>query len=152
MQHCCRQQLQHPSPLYSPRCHDPHHFTSRVCVPWWQLAGIGSNQGIAASTMMYGWCTCPWMGQMGADTDSVNAMTSVSMMSSCWKYHGLSVVQLEIPYPTVAEYSFLRETLSPRQSNTTQSPFVTSTMVNNITKYIWVQPKHRSTRGPLFWG
>jgi hypothetical protein len=63
-----------------------------------EIGGIGSNQGTAASTMMYGWIGSPCMCQTGAD--SVNATTSMSVMSSCRKYHGCERLWWEVPYPT----------------------------------------------------
>ena len=61
---------------------------------------FGSNQGAEASKMMHGWSTCPWMCRTGAD--SVHTMTSMSMMSSCRKYHGCEWLWLEVPYSTVS--------------------------------------------------
>jgi hypothetical protein len=61
---------------------------------------FGSNQGTEASTMMYGWSACHWMCRMGAD--SVNTTTSMSLMSSCRKYHGCEQLWLEVAYSTVS--------------------------------------------------
>jgi hypothetical protein len=52
--------------------------------------------------MMYGWSECPWMCQTGAD--GVNTTTSMTMMSSCRKYHGCARLWMEVPYPTGAKY------------------------------------------------
>ncbi len=70
--------------------HIVHRFVSRFCVPWQPIGGIGSNQGTAALTMMYGWSGCPWMCQTGANC--VNTTTSISVMSSCRKYHGCELL------------------------------------------------------------
>ena len=61
---------------------------------------FGSNQGTEASTMMYGWSACAWMCR--TEADSVNTMTSMSLMSSCQKYHGCERLWLEVPYSTVS--------------------------------------------------
>ncbi len=87
--------------------HIMHHFVSRICVPWHQLVGIGWNQGTATSIMMYEWRVCPRIGQTGAA--SVNTMTSMLMMPSCRKYHGLWEVWLEVPYPAVAYYEIIHK-------------------------------------------
>jgi hypothetical protein len=72
------------------------------CVPWRSIGGIGPYQGTVASPMMYRWSECPWMCQTGADT--VNKMTSMTIMSSCRKYHGCARLWMEVPYPTGAKY------------------------------------------------
>jgi hypothetical protein len=55
-----------------------------------------------ASPMMYIWSECPWICKTGAN--GVNTMTSMTMMSSCRKYHGCPRLWMEVPYPTVAQY------------------------------------------------
>jgi hypothetical protein len=72
------------------------------CVPWRPIGGIGPYQGTVASPMIYTWSKCPWMCQTGAD--SVNTTTSMTMMSSSWKYHGCARLWMEVPYPTGAKY------------------------------------------------
>jgi hypothetical protein len=72
------------------------------CVPWRPIGGIGPYQGTVALPMMYRWSECPWMCQTGAD--GVNTMTSMTMMSSCQKYHGCARLWMETPYPTGAKY------------------------------------------------
>ena len=46
------------------------------------------------------WSKCPWMCQTRAD--GVNTTTSMTMMSTCRKYHGCVRLWMEVPYPTVA--------------------------------------------------
>ncbi len=70
------------------------------CVPWQPIRGIGPNKGTVASSMMYIWSECPWICKMGAD--GVNTTTSMTMMSSCRKYHGCAPLWMEVPHPTVA--------------------------------------------------
>jgi hypothetical protein len=72
-----------------------------ICVPWRPIGGIGPYQGTVASPMMYRWSECPWMCQTGAD--GVNTTTSMTMMSSCRKYHRCAWLWMEVPYPTGAE-------------------------------------------------
>jgi hypothetical protein len=103
------------------------------CVPWRPIGGIGPYQGTVASPMMNRWSECPWMCQTGAD--GVNTTTSMTMMSSCRKYHGYARLWMEVPYPTVAYINsyvipFLDPFSLPKQHP--QPPFVTSTMVENI--------------------
>ena len=90
------------------------------CVPWWPIGGIGPYQCTVVSPIMYRWSECPWMCQTGAD--GVNTTTSMTMMSSCRKYHDCARLWMEVPYPTGAKYLFLRKTLfstlSHRQINT----------------------------------
>jgi hypothetical protein len=81
----------------APLCHHPHCFGSLFCVPWRPIGRIGSNQGTSVLTMMYGWSACPWMCQTVAE--SVNKMTSMSIMSSCLKYYGCEQLRWEVPYP-----------------------------------------------------
>ena len=85
-----------PSPLSCRVVMPPVTF----CVPWQPIGGIRPNQGTVALPMMHIWSECSWICETGAD--GVNKMTSMTMMSSCQKYHGCAQLWMEVPYPTVA--------------------------------------------------
>jgi hypothetical protein len=87
-----------PVAIVVPRRHAARHLLCFLAVNW----GIGPNQGTVASPMMYIWSEFPWICETGAD--GVNTTTSMTMMSSCRKYHGSARLWMEVPYPTVAQY------------------------------------------------